>query len=134
MDIEALKTAMKKMDEARRLLEGGPMNYTLDQLLASYELLMDRFAPHRVGDYVELARAPAISPESGWHSSRHFLTEGAKGVIRTAECGDKGFRFGVAFNNESWLDNNGQPQTVQRESIYTFSEEWLRRPKDSGPR
>ncbi len=129
MEIEKLKEAYRKMGEARDLLAGGPFEYTLDELVSCYELLMSRFSPLKVGDRIELSKTPKITPETapGWMSAKCFLVKGAEGTIVYAECGSNGFRYLVEFDNESWIsshDNEIHPITTSK-GRYSFSENSL---------
>lgn len=129
MEIEKLKEAYRKMGEARDLLAGGPFDYTLNELVSCYELLMSRFSPFKVGDRIELSKTPKITPQTapGWMSAKCFLIKGAKGTVVYAECGSIGFRYLIEFDNESWIsshDNEVRP-IIRNKGRYNFSEEWL---------
>ena len=105
MRIENIKKATGLLREGMDLLASGPLDYYLTELAAAHELLMSRYAPFKVGDKVELAVTPTINEETdwGWLRSKHFLRKGAKGVVVSATCGTRGFRFGVVFDEETWI-------------------------------
>ena len=105
MRIENIKKATGLLREGMQLLATGPLDYYLTELVAAHDLLMDRYAPFKVGDKVELAVTPTISEEVawGWLGAKHFLKKGATGVVVSATCGARGFRFGVVFDEETWI-------------------------------
>jgi hypothetical protein len=83
---------MPSVEKVRQLVEAykefsklnvWDIGWNLDQLVASYDLLMSRFAPFKVGDRVALAKTPNITQESapGWMRSKHFLVKGAEGTV-----------------------------------------------------
>jgi hypothetical protein len=138
IDIEHVREAAKKLQDAMNMLSRGPSGFYLEELVAAHDLLMGRFAPFKVGDRVRLLKAPDLKPVSacqqhGWWHCRHFLVPGAAGVVREAECGSKGFRFGVVFDSESWIDDVGHmrpkgsivPIESDDRHIFTFGEGWL---------
>ena len=138
MDIEHVRAATKKLQEAIGMFGRGPLDYYLNELVAAHDMLMQRFAPFKVGDRVRLLKAPDMTPISveqphGWWHCRHFLVPGATGVIVSADAGTRGFRFGVEFDAESWIDEVGfqRPKgTVvhmedDRKHVFGFGEGWL---------
>lgn len=105
MNIERVLEGAKKLREAMDLLSIGPLEHTLTCLLLAQDLLFTKYAPFKVGDRVELARTPVITEKVafGWIGSKHFLVEGAVGVVRSLEVFSDGrLRVNVAFDNESW--------------------------------
>jgi hypothetical protein len=136
MEIERIKKAVQLIHEADALLAHGPLTWYVEEWVACYDFLMERFAPFKVGDRVRLTKAPDIGPDSGWNGSRHFLIPGALGVVADAECGrrfingslsDKAaFRFGVQFDDESWIDRNGTVHPIDKDRhVYTLGESFL---------
>lgn len=103
---ENVRKASKLMSEADRLLGNGPWQYYLDQLLKAYDLLMDKYAPFRVGDKVQLREAPLIDDKHapGWRGYEKLLRKGARGKVVEAECVDGRFRFGIVFDAERRKD------------------------------
>jgi hypothetical protein len=127
MNIAKLREAAKALRSAMHLFDDGPLEYYLLELSAAYDLLMSRYAPFKVGDRVWLRRAPDFNEFPGWRGCEHFLIAGAKGEVRTAECGSSGFRFGVVFDEESWVNCHDQSVHLIRENQHQFSfgEGWL---------
>jgi hypothetical protein len=129
MDIRNISRAADLMREAQSVLGSGPLDFYLCELAASYNLLMERFAPFKVGDRVALSRTPNITSETapGWMSCRHFLVKGATGTVKEANCGQGGFRFGIVFDDDSWIDRNGKKQPTTSPGMFMFAEDALSR-------
>jgi hypothetical protein len=88
--------------------------------------LLER-APFRKGDRVVLTETPVInSLESwGWVGSKHFLVKGAKGTVDEIDFYDGQFRAGVIFDDETWVDTDGNKHLPHRPHQHWFSEKWL---------
>ena len=133
MSSENIRRAAELMEQAHTLLARGPLAYYLTEMAAAHDLLMSRFSPLKVGDRVTLAKVPDYETAPGWQHCAHFLVVGATGVVKAAECGSRGFRFGVEFDDDSWIDNTGHERAkgtvVFREPdnrmLFYFGEEWL---------
>jgi hypothetical protein len=54
-----------------------------------------------------------------------FLVKGEKAVVQEVDYYDGFFHFGLWFNNESWIDMDGQKHFKQKKSQYWFSERWI---------
>lgn len=124
MDIEDIKRAASLIKEAEGILAKGPLNYYLEEMAASYEMLMKRYAPFKVGDRVALSVTPNITRETacGWMGSKHFLKKASQGRVVTAECGLSGFTFGVEFDDETWIDAEGKRRLPQHKHSFHFGE------------
>lgn len=68
MDIERIRKASGLIREGMYIFASGPLDYYLENLVASYELMRSRFAPFKLGARVELAKTPDITPAEspGW--------------------------------------------------------------------
>lgn len=102
MDLDRVRKAAKMMREAQDMLSGGPLDYYLTEMAAAHDLLMTRYAPFKVGDRVRLKAAPEIT---GWKS---LLVAGAPGVVSRADCGSRGFMFGVQFDADDTRSGKGE--------------------------
>lgn len=136
MNPEVIKDGCRLIEDGMRKLNSGPLSYYLKNLVGCYELLLSRFAPFHVGDRVILTRTPDIGPESGWHSSKHFLVKGAHGTVMSVECDGTDFSASVMFDDESWLPNQDfahcgakkgvpVPTAEKDRHTYHFRESWL---------
>lgn len=134
MDINNVKKAADLIERGHRLLDNGPLSYYLTQLIGSYEYMMERFCPFRVGDRVILVNRPDLHKNPGWMHYQHFLTVGAKATVRQASCTDKGFIFHLEFDEESWIDDHGSqgrskgtlvPVPEHKRHQFRFSEDFL---------
>jgi hypothetical protein len=100
MDVDNVREAAKLMRKAQDMLAGGPLDYYLTEMAAAHDLLMTRYAPFKVGDRVRLKAAPEINEKVrfGWLGWKSLLLAGAPGVVVRADCGSRGFVFGVQFD------------------------------------
>lgn len=128
IDIAKVRKAAQLFQEAVRLLDGGPLEYTLTELSAAYDLLVDRFAPFSVGDEVALTKTPVIDEctKPGWLGYKKFLIEGATGIVKTVEAGSAGFVFNVEMDDESILLKDGTTRHADQKHVFRFSEAYLR--------
>lgn len=136
MNLDNVRLGTAKLREAMALFSTGPLEYYLTELIAAHDLLMTRFAPFKIGDRVRLTKAPVLSADHGWKPYEHFLVVGATGVVTTAECGTKGFQFGIVFDNESFIAGCTRfpitagdvvPISESARHTYAFSESYLER-------
>lgn len=128
MDTDRVKEGVEALQRGISLLSGGPLDYTLGCLLAAREALLTRYAPFRVGDRVVLAETPRIDEEVayGWLGSKHFLVAGAAGVVRSSDVRRNGqLTFDVEFDDESWVDRDGNVRPVSQKHVYCFGEKSL---------
>lgn len=95
--------------------------------LQQADKLWDR-CPFKEGDKAVLAKTPDIRPETspGWMSSKHFLVEGALATVASVGFYDGQFRFGLMFDNETWIDREGIQRPVDNQYVYTFGEKWIK--------
>jgi hypothetical protein len=103
MDAESLFKACDKLEEGMRILARGPREYYLRRLVACYAMLLDKFAPFKRGDKVQIVIDLEIKPDSGWYYFREKLRPGCIGEVLTVEC--DGFEFGalVAFGKDNFF-------------------------------
>ncbi len=122
MDIKPIKEAAELMEQATKILSGGPLSFYLDQMLGTYEFVMETLCPFKVGDRVQLTHTPDItgSKAPGWMHCKHFLVKGAAGEVKSSSCDAKGFYFDVVFDDESWL-NPVTNQVTPTEKKHAFS-------------
>lgn len=129
MDIERVKRGFKLMEEGMQILGGGPLDFYTRKLVECYDLLIDRYSPHKVGDRVVLCRTPEISPKKshGWMGSKHFLVKGAAAVVREVSADARGFSYELEFEGESWIDRDGKesPIPAKDRHVFHFGEEWI---------
>ncbi len=101
--------------------------------LEAFKKFLETKGLFKVGDRVELAKTPVINSTEawGWMSSRHFLVEGAKGVVREVSYYRSRFVYSVEFDDEvSWIDDKDviHPYTDNsRKHVYSFAESNLRK-------
>jgi len=121
MGIEKVEKAISLMSDAIRLLNSGPLDYYLRKLVAAYNHLIEKHAPFKVGDRVALVAAPDYNKAPGWRHCAHFLVPGAKATVQEVEFTEKGFRFAVLFDDESWIDDrSGTINLLQGDSRHQF--------------
>ena len=127
MDIAKVTRGADLLRQAMDTLNSGPLDFYLKELVAAHNLLMERFAPFKIGDKVRLTHTPVITEKVsyGWLGHKHFLVEGATGVVRDAGCGSRGFWFRVAFDEQSWIHYQTKERNLVPEDdrgLFTFGE------------
>lgn len=124
--IESISKAMGHLDEARKAL-GCEFDYTMAQLANCRRLLITKYAPFPLGSWVALNKNWTTNdPNSGWHSSQHFLIKGAVAKVVDVEVYRAGdLKYCLVFENESWMDDKGEVRQIKDKHQYTFSGEWL---------
>jgi hypothetical protein len=136
VDIATIREGFELIEKGMRKLNGGPMDYYITNLTDCYQLLLDKYAPFKVGDRVLLTETPDIDKSSGWYSCRHFLVKGAIGTVRQVDVDKNGFAGYVEFDQESWIpDFDSESQGIkkgvkvmtppERRHIYGFKEHKL---------
>lgn len=127
MNAKNVKEAMELIDKGIGMLRRGPFDFYMQRLTDCYDLLIERFAPFKVGDRVLLTRTPEINEKTapGWIGSKHFLVKGAIGTVREVYCDGKEFGFQIEFDDETWLDRDGKAQPVSQKHTYHFREDCL---------
>lgn len=127
--IEQVKDGIKKIQDGFSQINCGPVGYTLDVLLAAYDTLINKYAPFKVGDRVELLTTPksANDKSSGWWHCRHFMVPGNTATVRTVSCSSDGLlRFDVEFDRETWIDSKGEEKPVISKHVFCIFESELR--------
>lgn len=78
--------------------------------------------PYKIGDRVMLTKTPVINEHQawGWLGAKHFLIKGALATVAGREFYNGNFCFGLHFDDESWIDQKGQKQPVDRPGMYMF--------------
>lgn len=84
-------------------------------------------SPYKVGDRVALTKTPVINEHEawGWLGAKHFLVKGAIATVVDRQFYDGHFLFGLHFDDESWMDHNGQKHLKDKPSMYMFWETQL---------
>lgn len=93
-----------------------------DQIIKTYESLFDRFCPFKIDDRVELVKDIDITKAPEWKGCAHFLKKGEKATVKNrGYYTDKNeFCFDVMFDNESYIDNNGDKNPIPDKDKHTF--------------
>lgn len=125
--IDDFKLAIEKIREADRLLNKGPLSYTIEQLVACYDLLINKYAAFCLGDKVQLKITLTITEKTnhGWMGAKHFLVKGATGTIAEVGCNGKGFYYLVDFDDQTYI-SYGERKSVSQHGLYHFKEESLK--------
>lgn len=126
--IDKLREGMKKVNDGFAIMNGGPMSFTLDCLLAAYATLVNEYAKFKVGGRVELRDIPkaAQDPSSGWWYCRHFLVPGNAATVQYVSCDIGGhLRYDVVFDRETWIDREGKEQPVITKHAFSLFEKEL---------
>ncbi len=128
MEIVKIKEAMKKIEEAEKFLRGASIRYDIEILIDAYEYLMEEVALFKVKERVKLHKTPNITEDNspGWMCAKHFLIKGAKGTVITAEYYERKFRYGIEFDDESYINHKNKVVPIKPNHTYTFEEKALR--------
>lgn len=82
------------------------------------------------GDRVALSATPEISDTVawGWRGAKHFLVKDAKGNVVNVDFYKGEFRYGIVFDDETWIDPTDKTlKKHDKPSIYILCEGNLRR-------
>ena len=126
--IDKLREGIEKVKDGFSMMNGGPMTFTLDCLLAAYNTLVNEYAAFKVGQRVELRDVPkaALDQGSGWWHCRHFLVPRNGGTIQHVSCSSDGhMRYDVVFDRETWIDRDGKEQPVISKHVFCLFEKEL---------
>ncbi len=92
--------------------------------------ILHSLAEFKEGQFVKLAGTPKIplaNGRHGWIGARHYLVEGAAGVIKQVWWYGGTFRYAVGMADESWLDAKGKIHPMPFEHLYHFKQKQLAR-------
>lgn len=121
-----LNVVKSKISELDNLLSKD-FGFKLNTVLESYSSLFNRFCPFSVGDRVQLKEDINPPKDDGWYSSRHFLVKSAIATVRACDYRNDLFFFGLEFDDESWIDREGNVKPVTSKHIYYLSENKIER-------
>lgn len=137
MEIERLKEAMGHLRAAQDIFNGGPLDYYLRKLTGAYEYLLT-LSPFKVGDRVQLADTPTITPKKswGWMPYKHYLVKGSIARVATIEADEQGFSYELQFENASHIDHRGvesiDPEPIEKRGTFYFRSKWIEVLHDNG--
>ncbi len=123
---EDLNNIKAKITELSELLNRC-VGFELNEVLESYASMFSRFCPFEVGDRVQLKENIDPPEDSGWYGSRHFLIKGAIATVRDRGYQDGSFCFGVEFDNETWIDQDGEINPVINKHLFYLPEDSIER-------
>lgn len=122
MDYTKAKEAFAKIESGMSTLRQGAINWYVDQLIAAYDLILNRFSPYKVGDRVTL-REPHAAP-GNWQHSKHFLVPGEPATVEWIDVTREGkIAFGCVFDNETWVDEHGVKRPTSSKHAYMLFED-----------
>lgn len=114
-----------EIKKATAILGHGPTSYYIEKVEGYVNALFEVYAPFKVGDRVMIIDDIHIGP--GWESCRHFLVVGQKGYVQDVDYVKYRFTADVVFDNETWIDSNGDEQPVTDKHCFHLSEHVLKR-------
>ncbi len=121
-----------------KLLCSKDFDSNLEKLLYTNQLFLEKYAPFKVGDRVELAVTPEISEKTapGWLGAKHFLKKGATGVVKLVDTMKRSTQevvlvFHVEFDKETWKDRLGEEKPVEKKHTFLFLEKDLKKIEDA---
>lgn len=101
---DELKEALQMIQEGISKIES--FDYCLGALADYVDKALES-APFRVGDRVALRQDIHVPKDSGWYSSRHFLTMGSRADVHNVQITDGEWICDVCFDNESYINAQG---------------------------
>lgn len=106
-------------------VRGSSLETALEELVYNFDNCL-----FKVGDKVKLNTTPVIDNYTnwGWLAHKHFLIEGSTAIIESRGIHNGKFRYGVSFDNESYIDFNTKEKvfiTLDKKRIFTIPESWL---------
>ena len=119
--IEYLNTVKAKASELDNLLS-NEFGFKLNEVLASYASLFNRFCPYKTSDRVQLKEDLDIPQNSGWYGHKHFLIKGAIASVDTCDYRGDMFCFGLIFDDESYIDHHGKIKPANTKHLFYLSE------------
>ncbi|MCK4843066.1 MAG: hypothetical protein KAT04_14490 [Methylococcales bacterium] len=124
---ELFKESSDKMNEANKILSGGQASYYYEKVEGYIDALFKKYAPFQKGDRIKIVKKPRIG--NGWIGSRHFLIKGSEGIIQDVDFYNNHFCADVIFDNETWIDSNGDERPVSVKSTYRMWEKQIKKVK-----
>jgi len=125
-DLDKVIDLIKQMEN---LLHGNMVN-TIYALECANTIWLR--CPFSVGDRVRLTKTPEITQEKawGWMGAKHFLVEGAVATVADREFHNGMFRFGLKFDDDSWINHHDgvvHPREEEKRGLYFFGEKSIER-------
>ena len=106
---------------------GGSFEWGMTEMAESYLSMFERFCPFQIGDRVEMLRDVEVKESSGWYTCRHFLIRGGKATINNRGYSNGKFSFDVVFDDETWIDGNGDEKPVHTKHTFGLNETYFRK-------
>lgn len=113
--VEHVKAASKAIKDGFAMLNKGPFDWYIDELVAHSEALMS-YAPFQVGDRCRIAYPPSC--EGGWRGSEDTLAHDKIGTISDVGHDKSGFFFEWVPDVETYWDDTAK---AYKEKTYRHS-------------
>lgn len=120
-----LKTLAVKVKDFKNYIDTvgrGSFDFVIDEVVDSYISMYERFCPYDIGERVQLKEDVDTDKASGWKGSKHFLIKGAMATIKERGYANGYFTFHIMFDDESWIDSEGEEHPIVDKHTYHFSE------------
>lgn len=119
--IGALSETREGLKKLESLLATGPATFYFERIVEYIDGLFS-FSQFKMGERVCLVKDIDCNDKSGWISSAHFLKKGATAVVHDLDYYGRGFRYGIVFDNDTWLDSKGIAHASLDKGQFWFSE------------
>ena len=125
---EQIKNFKKFIDITNELFGRSVNGYneTLSILEESeYIFELSKFKENQI---IKLNKTPIIDEKNswGWMSHKHFLIEGATGVIKDVRIHKGKFQYGIQFDNDSHLDYFSKDVVLNdKKGTFYFAESYI---------
>lgn len=121
---DALARILRERDTLYDALGMGNAASRPPLIVDTYDLLertllgVIKGAPFHKEDRVRLVKTLLIDDNHspGWKWFKHFLVSGAEGVVKYVRFGKDGYEIFVAFDNESYIDQDNVAHAVSPEN------------------
>lgn len=120
--------AFKLLERARDILARGPSSFYFKKL-ESYVAALFTFSPAQIGDTVEMVEIPDTSGTAWAGYEKTIFLPGSRGIVRELDWRDGHFTFGVVFEREWWIGEDGTEFHTRDDCkhMFTLPQKFVRR-------
>lgn len=125
---EQIKNFKKFIDIASELFGQSINGYNEALSILEESEYIFELSKFKENQIVKLNKTPIIDEKNswGWIGFKHFLIEGATGVIKDIRIHKGKFQYGIQFDNDSYLDYISKKEILtDKKGTFYFSESYL---------
>jgi len=124
-NLKEVSTLAREFAKSMQRATGDSFEWSMEQMADSYISIFERFCPYTDGERVELLKDVPCEG-SGWESCKHFLIRGSTATINSCGYSDGKFVFDVIFDDETWIDDDGNEHHVENKHTFGINETYFR--------